>query len=56
MIGVNDGGKIVGLEHDYQTLGKKRNRDSYENWLTTLQLEEFGKDSPESIKVTIMAA
>jgi hypothetical protein len=51
LIGVDDGGKVVGLEHDYRTLGKKQNRDGYENWLTTLLLEEFGKDSAPLVEI-----
>ena len=35
VIGVNDGGKVVGLEHDYKLLPKK-NRDSFENHLNML--------------------
>ncbi len=51
LIGVDDGGKVVGLEHDYVTLGKKQNRDAYENWLTTLLLKEFGKDSAPLVQI-----
>ncbi|HXD31141.1 MAG TPA: RNA-binding domain-containing protein [Pyrinomonadaceae bacterium] len=43
LLGVDDGGAIVGLEKDYSTLGK-RNRDGYENHLTDLLLSEFGKE------------
>jgi hypothetical protein len=35
LIGVDDKGQVVGLEADYQTLGK-RNRDGYELFLTQL--------------------
>ena len=42
LIGVDDCGKIIGLKNDYQGFDKKK--DSYENWLTTLLLEEFGRD------------
>ncbi len=51
LIGVDDGGKIVGLKHDYETFGKKQNRDAYENWLTTLLLGEFGKDSAPLVQI-----
>jgi hypothetical protein len=44
LIGVDDDGKVLGLEHDYKTLGKKQNREGFENWLTSLLLNEFGKD------------
>lgn len=43
-IGVDDEGKPVGLDKDLQTLGKKQNLDGYQNWLTTLLLDAFGKD------------
>ena len=43
LIGVDDCGKIIGLKNDYQGFDKKK--DSYENWLTTLLLEEFGEIS-----------
>ncbi len=43
LIGVDDGGAIVGLQPDYETLSKK-NRDGYENFLNNLLLNAFGKD------------
>ena len=52
LIGVNDDGQILGLENDYKTMGKKPTRDGYENWLTTLLLGEFGKDSSPLIRIT----
>jgi Putative DNA-binding domain len=52
LIGVNDEGKMVGLENDYRTMGKKPNRDGYENWLTALLLSEFGKDISPLIRIT----
>ena len=51
LLGVDDSGNILGLENDYKTSGKK-NRDSYENWLTTTLLGEFGKDSSPLIRIT----
>ncbi|MFC1865794.1 Eco57I restriction-modification methylase domain-containing protein [Chloroflexota bacterium] len=53
LIGVDDDGKILGLEHDYKTFGKKQNQDVYQNWLTTLLLREFGKDSAPLIQINI---
>jgi hypothetical protein len=52
IIGVGDNCNIVGLEHDYRTLGKKQDRDGYENWLTTLLLDQFGKDCSPLIHIT----
>lgn len=55
LIGVDDNGEVVGLENDYKTLGKKQTKDAYENWLTTLLLEELGKDSVPLIKISFTA-
>jgi FixJ family two-component response regulator len=51
LIGVDDSGKIIGLDHDYKTLGKKQDRDGYENFLMTLLLGAYGKDSSPLIQV-----
>jgi hypothetical protein len=45
LIGVDDDGNVNGLDDDYKLFGKKNSRDAYENFLTTLFLREFGKDS-----------
>ena len=52
LIGVDDHGNILGLQHDYQTLAKKPDRDGYENWLTTKLLGEFGKDCSPLIHIS----
>lgn len=52
LIGVNDGGVAVGLDHDYKTIGKKKNRDGYENFLMTIFLNTYGKDCAPLIEVT----
>ena len=52
LIGVDDDGRVLGLQNDYKTLGKKPNRDGYANWITTLLLGEFGKDASPLIGVT----
>jgi hypothetical protein len=52
LIGVDDSGKAVGLEHDFKTLGKKQDRDGFENFLTTLLLNEFGKDCAPMIQTS----
>lgn len=51
LIGVDDDGSVIGLRHDYKTLGKKQNRDAYENHITTLLLDNFGKDSSPLITI-----
>ncbi len=43
-IGVDDTGTPIGLADDLKTLGKKQDRDGYENWLTTLLLSALGKE------------
>jgi hypothetical protein len=52
VIGVDDGGKVIGLVQDYKTLGKKQDRDGYENWLTTLILDQFGRESSRLLRIT----
>ncbi len=52
LTGIDDSGAIVGLQHDYKTLGKKQDRDGYENFLTTLLLDAYGKDSSPLIRIT----
>ncbi len=52
LIGVNDDGKVLGLNHDYQTF-KKQNRDGYELFLINdLLLKELGKDLSPHIHIT----
>jgi len=52
LVGVDDGGAVLGLEHDYETLGKRQNRDGFENFLTTLLLDAYGKESSPLISIT----
>jgi hypothetical protein len=50
--GVNDEGKVIGLDHDYQTVPKK-DRDGYELFLThNLLLQELGDDLAPYIHIT----
>lgn len=51
LVGVDDDGNTVGLKHDYQTL-KKKDRDGYENWLITLLLDAYGKETSPLIRIT----
>jgi Putative DNA-binding domain len=52
LIGVEDNGNVLGLQHDYKTLGRKQDRDGFENWLTTLLLDAYGKDASPLIRIT----
>jgi hypothetical protein len=52
LIGVDDQGSVLGLENDYKTLGKKQNRDQFENWLMTKLLGAYGKDVARLINIT----
>lgn len=51
LIGVDDSGEIVGLDNDYKTLGRKQDRDGYENFLMNILLEAYGKESAPFIHV-----
>jgi FixJ family two-component response regulator len=51
-IGVDDDGRVLGLAHDFKTIGKRQDRDGYENFLTTLLLDAFGKDSSPLLQIT----
>jgi DNA-binding response OmpR family regulator len=51
LIGVDDNGQIVGLQHDYNSIAKK-NRDGYESFLTDILLNTTGKDSSLFIQIT----
>jgi predicted HTH transcriptional regulator len=53
LIGVDDERNVLGLAHDYKLFGKRDTRDAYENFLTTLLLGNFGKDSSALISITI---
>jgi hypothetical protein len=54
LIGVEDGGAVVGLEQDYQTIHKK-NRDGYELFLQDLLLNNVGKDLSPQLAITFHA-
>lgn len=54
LIGVDDKGNPLGLENDYQTLGKKQDRDGYENWLVGLLLDKFGKDIIVALTISLV--
>jgi hypothetical protein len=52
LLGVDDDRRVIGLAHDYKLFGKKDSRDAYENFLTTLLLQNLGKDSSTLISTT----
>jgi len=51
LLGVDDDRNVIGLAHDYKLFGKKDSRDAYENFLTTLLLQNLGKDSSTLISI-----
>lgn len=51
LIGVDDNGTVIGIQPDYKTLGKKQDRDGFENLLMTLILDSCGKDCAPLIKI-----
>jgi hypothetical protein len=53
LLGVDDDRNVIGLAHDYKLFGKKDSRDAYENFLTTLLLNNFGKDTSALIAISI---
>jgi hypothetical protein len=53
LIGVADNGAILGIETDQQLWKPdQRNRDTYENWLTTLLLDAFGKHHTANLHIS----
>jgi DNA-binding response OmpR family regulator len=56
LIGVEDTGEIIGLQNDFKTLGKKQDRDGFENLLITLILDACGKDCIPLLKVKFYQA
>lgn len=56
LIGVTDDGQILGLDHDYKTLGKKPDRDGYELFLTTLLANAYGKDTVPLLRIKFPCA
>jgi len=52
LLGVDDDGNILGLKPDYKMFGKQNSRDAYENFLTTLLLNNLGKDVTPLFSIT----
>jgi hypothetical protein len=53
IIGADDDHNVLGLADDYKLFGKKDKRDAYWNFLTTLLLDQLGKDKSDLIKIGI---
>jgi hypothetical protein len=51
LIGVSDEGTVIGLTHDYKTLGQKQDRDSFETYLTGRVLEGCGSDCAPLMRI-----
>jgi hypothetical protein len=56
VIGVDDSGKVIGLEPDFKTLGKRPDRDGYQQFLVNLLSSTFGKDIAARLSITFHPA
>ena len=56
VIGVNDEGQVIGLEPDYRTLGKRPDRDGYQQFLVNLVSSTLGRDVCASLSISFHAA
>jgi predicted HTH transcriptional regulator len=50
LVGVEDDGKVIGLEEDL-TIFTKKNTDAWEQWLTQLLIQDFGKAPTANVTV-----
>src|SRR4029077_9547965 len=50
LIGVDDNGKVIGLQQDYKTF-TRQNRDGFENFLVTILVNAYGKDVSPLIQI-----
>jgi predicted HTH transcriptional regulator len=55
LIGVADDGTVLGLRHDYATLGRKPDRDGFELHLTNLLHTAYGKDVSAFLRIRFHA-
>lgn len=51
IVGVDDDGNAIGLEHDYQTL-RKKDRDGFELWLMDLLQVTLGKNALTCVSIS----
>lgn len=52
VIGVDDRGKVLGLERDYTTLGNRPNRDGYQQFLVSLISSTVGKPVFQNLAIS----
>lgn len=52
LIGVDDSGTVLGLVNDYKTLGKRQDKDGFENFLNSLIFDAYGKEFIPFIEIT----
>jgi hypothetical protein len=52
LIGVSDDGSVVGLESDYRTLGKRPDRDGYQQFLVNVISNQIGKEVCSRLRVS----
>jgi predicted HTH transcriptional regulator len=52
LIGVDDSGDVLGLESDYSTLGKRPDRDGYQQFLVNLIANALGKNACASLAIS----
>lgn len=53
LVGVADDGTVVGIEEDFPFLGKKKDADGWELWLTNLLCTSLGKTAAADVLVTL---
>jgi hypothetical protein len=52
LIGVDDSGDVLGLEPDYSTLGKRPDRDGYQQFLVNLIANALGKNACANLSIS----
>jgi hypothetical protein len=52
IIGINDAGEVLGLEADYKTLGKRPDRDGYQQFLITLLTTAIGSSACANLAIS----
>jgi hypothetical protein len=52
LIGVDDNGKVVGLDPDYKTLSKRQDCDGYQQFLVNLLSASLGKEACASLSLS----
>jgi hypothetical protein len=56
VIGVDDEGKVLGLDADFRTLSKRPDRDGYQQFLVSLLSTAFGKDVAAGLSISFHPA